>query len=217
MLYLSTPSSSESIKSCQTKMACNVYREHFNKESSVSYIVSIYHRAYVLQAMLYLSTLNTSQSQIFQLLENTYNCWKYHLLTHSNLAYRLFKLRPLLTCRWGNTKVRMSWAGQHIEAVRIDTYGKFVFILAKVSDRTSAHRLLVRGRNGADKSALIRALTVEVRRRNYSQIFHFQMIQMRPHYCFTCGEFARNQVAKMVADVSISTLVMTRQRCLLEQ
>lgn len=56
----------------------------------------------------------------------------------------------------------MSWAGQYIAAVHIDNYGKFPFILAKVSDRTTAHRLLVRGRNAADKATLMRALTTEV-------------------------------------------------------
>ena len=67
-------------------------------------------------------------------------------------------------CRWGNTKLSgMSWAGQYVTAVQIDSYGQFPFVLMKISDRTSAHRLLVRGKNGATEAQLVQAVMSEVR------------------------------------------------------
>lgn len=56
----------------------------------------------------------------------------------------------------------MSWAGQHLKAVDVDTYGVYRFVLVRVNDRTSAHRLLVRGRNGAGVEELMRELVSEV-------------------------------------------------------
>lgn len=56
----------------------------------------------------------------------------------------------------------MSWAGQHLKAVRVDSYGAFRFILVRVSDRTSAHRLLVRGKNGDSIEDLVRDVIAEV-------------------------------------------------------
>ena len=58
--------------------------------------------------------------------------------------------------------VSMSWAGQYLRAVQIDSYGQFPFILVKVSDRTSAHRLLVRGKNNSSTAELYQAVTQEV-------------------------------------------------------
>ena len=58
--------------------------------------------------------------------------------------------------------VSMSWAGQYLRAVQIDSYGHFPFILVKVSDRTSAHRLLVRGKNNSSTAELYQAVAQEV-------------------------------------------------------
>ena len=56
----------------------------------------------------------------------------------------------------------MSWAGQHLRAVLVDTYGSYRFVLVRVNDRTSAHRLLVRGKNGVGVEELMRDLAAEV-------------------------------------------------------
>lgn len=56
----------------------------------------------------------------------------------------------------------MSWAGQQMKAVQVDTYGVFKFVLVRVSDRTSAHRLLVRGRNSAGVDETMREVINEV-------------------------------------------------------
>ena len=55
----------------------------------------------------------------------------------------------------------MSWGGQHLKAVDIGAHGAFRFVLVRVSDRTSAHRLLVRGHNGTSIDELVRDVTSE--------------------------------------------------------
>ena len=64
--------------------------------------------------------------------------------------------------RWGDTKVSMAWAGSHIKAVDIDSYGQFPFILAKLVDNTKAHRLLVRGHHNSSPKELLKTLNAEV-------------------------------------------------------
>ena len=49
-----------------------------------------------------------------------------------------------------------------MKAVQVDTYGVFKFVLVRVSDRTSAHRLLVRGRNSAGVDETMREVINEV-------------------------------------------------------
>lgn len=66
------------------------------------------------------------------------------------------------SCRWGDTRVSMTWAGCHIKTVDIDMYGHFSFVLVKVADNTKAHRLLVRGRQSRTHADLMKSLTSEV-------------------------------------------------------
>ena len=56
----------------------------------------------------------------------------------------------------------MSWAGQHLKAVDVDAYGSYRFVLVRVNDRTNAHRLLVRGKNGTGVEDLMREIVTEV-------------------------------------------------------
>ena len=70
--------------------------------------------------------------------------------------------RAIGCCRWGNTLLSMSWAGQHMKVVEIDSYGRFPFVLVRVSDRTKVQRLLVRGRNNATKEELMKDVKRQV-------------------------------------------------------
>jgi len=56
----------------------------------------------------------------------------------------------------------MSWAGQHMKVVEIDSHGQFLVVLVRVSDRTKVQRLLVRGRNNATKEDLMKDVKRQV-------------------------------------------------------
>ena len=87
--------------------------------------------------------------------------------------------------------VSMSWAGQYLRAVQIDSYGQFPFILVKVSDRTSAHRLLVRGKNNASTAELYQAVTQEV---------HLQPPRPEPpQICWLCFIIEHNSAARQAS------------------
>ncbi|EIE26801.1 hypothetical protein COCSUDRAFT_59309 [Coccomyxa subellipsoidea C-169] len=65
--------------------------------------------------------------------------------------------------RWDSAShAGMSWAGQELPAVQIDKFGKFPFVLVKLSDRLAGSKLLVRGKNGRSEMQLVSTVTKEV-------------------------------------------------------
>jgi hypothetical protein len=47
--------------------------------------------------------------------------------------------------------------------VTVDSWGRFPFVLVRLLDRSNRHKVLVRGRNGAEEAALFAQLEQEVR------------------------------------------------------
>ncbi len=47
--------------------------------------------------------------------------------------------------------------------MQIDKFGRFPFVLVKLSDRLAGSKLLVRGKNGRSEMQLVSAVTKEVR------------------------------------------------------
>ena len=47
--------------------------------------------------------------------------------------------------------------------MQIDRFGRFTYVLVKLSDRTAGSKLLVRGKNGRSEAQLLSAVTKEVR------------------------------------------------------
>ncbi len=69
-----------------------------------------------------------------------------------------------LVRRWDTAaNAGISWAGQDIPAVQIDKFGKFPYILVRLSDRVAGNKLIVRGKNGRTESQLVSAVSKEVR------------------------------------------------------
>ncbi|CAL8467141.1 g6677 [Coccomyxa elongata] len=65
--------------------------------------------------------------------------------------------------RWDSAShAGMNWAGQELPAVQIDKFGRFPFVLVKLSDRLAGSKLLVRGKNGRSEMQLVSAVTKEV-------------------------------------------------------
>jgi hypothetical protein len=54
------------------------------------------------------------------------------------------------------------WAGALLDAVEIDDWGKFKFVLVRVRDRAGRQKMLVRGRNYASEGTLLEALHRQV-------------------------------------------------------
>jgi hypothetical protein len=48
--------------------------------------------------------------------------------------------------------------------VQIDKFGKFMYVLVKLSDRIAGSKLLVRGKNGRSEQQLVSSVSKEVRR-----------------------------------------------------
>lgn len=55
-----------------------------------------------------------------------------------------------------------AWLGQALDPVRIDTLGKFTFVLVKLENRQGSSRLLVRGWQGCSQAALMQAVEKEM-------------------------------------------------------
>lgn len=65
--------------------------------------------------------------------------------------------------RWeGAAQQGKAWLGQALDPVRIDTLGKFTFVLVKLENRQGSSRLLVRGWQGCSQAALMQAVEKEV-------------------------------------------------------
>lgn len=65
--------------------------------------------------------------------------------------------------RWeGAAQQGTAWLGQALEPVRIDTMGKFTFVLVKLEGRQGTSRLLVRGWQGCSQATLMQAVEKEV-------------------------------------------------------
>ena len=72
-------------------------------------------------------------------------------------------MRGHIICRWDTaSNAGISWAGQDIPAVQIDKFGKFQYILVRLSDRIAGTKLIVRGKNGRTESQLVSAVSKEV-------------------------------------------------------
>lgn len=78
-------------------------------------------------------------------------------LPPAQLARLLAPLR-----RWESAAAGQPWVGQHLPAVTVDSWGKFPFVLVRLLDRSSRHKVLVRGKNGAEEGALFAQLEQEV-------------------------------------------------------
>ncbi len=63
------------------------------------------------------------------------------------------------------------WVGALLEAVEIDDWGKFKFVLVRVRDRGGRQKLLIRGGNYASEGALVEALHRQVRGRLVGGVF----------------------------------------------
>ena len=69
-----------------------------------------------------------------------------------------------LSGRWDSAaQSGTSWAGQELPAVQIDRFGRFAYVLVRLSDRLAGSKLLVRGHNGRTEEQLVSAVTREVR------------------------------------------------------
>lgn len=65
--------------------------------------------------------------------------------------------------RWDSAShAGVSWAGQELPAVQIDKFGKFAYVLVKLTDRLAGSKLLVRGKNGRTEQQLVSAVSKEV-------------------------------------------------------
>ena len=68
-----------------------------------------------------------------------------------------------MLCRWDTAaNAGISWVGQDIPAVQIDKFGKFPYVLVKLSDRMAGNKLIVRGKNGRSEPQLVSAVSKEV-------------------------------------------------------
>ena len=66
--------------------------------------------------------------------------------------------------RWDSAShAGASWAGHELPAVQIERFGRFTYVLVKLSDRTAGSKLLVRGKNGRSEAQLVSAITNEAR------------------------------------------------------
>lgn len=55
------------------------------------------------------------------------------------------------------------WVGALLEAVQVDPWGKFKFLLLRMKDRNGRQMLLVRGSNNANDAKIVEELHREVR------------------------------------------------------
>ena len=68
-----------------------------------------------------------------------------------------------LSCRWeGAAQQGAAWLGQFLDPVRIDTMGKFMFVLVRLDNRQGSSRLLVRGWQGCSQAVLMQGVEKEV-------------------------------------------------------
>lgn len=67
-------------------------------------------------------------------------------------------------CRWESATAGQPWVGQHLPAVTVDSWGRFPFVLVRLLDRSSRHKVLVRGKNGSEEASLFGSLEQEVAR-----------------------------------------------------
>lgn len=78
-------------------------------------------------------------------------------------------------CRWDTAShAGMNWAGQELPAVQIDKFGRFPFVLVKLSDRLAGSKLLVRGKNGRSEMQLVSTVTKEVPAHALTLLFSFR-------------------------------------------
>ncbi len=71
---------------------------------------------------------------------------------------------PFFLPRWESATAAQPWVGQHLPAVTVDSWGRFPFVLVRLLDRSNRHKVLVRGKNGAEEGTLFAQLEQEVRR-----------------------------------------------------
>ncbi len=63
--------------------------------------------------------------------------------------------------------------------MQIDKFGKFAYVLVKLSDRLAGSKLFVRGKNGRSEQQLVSAVSKEVR---HALCFAFSFCQPEPAY-----------------------------------
>lgn len=89
-----------------------------------------------------------------------------HIVAVARRAQQLLKqqqeIERQVEERWECASSGQPWVGQHLPAVTIDSWGRFAFVLVRLLDRSSRHKVVVRGRNGSDDGALWTQLEQEV-------------------------------------------------------
>lgn len=108
--------------------------------------------------------------------------------------------------RWDSAShAGTSWAGHELPAVQIDTFGKFPYVLVKLSDRLAGSKLLVRGKNGRSEMQLVSSVTKEVHSFAVSMIDsddlcrHFHLDMLCAWHSYTAMDRPANMHTEMDA------------------
>ncbi|KAL6785665.1 hypothetical protein ACKKBF_B01160 [Auxenochlorella protothecoides x Auxenochlorella symbiontica] len=78
-----------------------------------------------------------------------------------HLAARQAEIEHAVTARWESASAGQAWVGAQVDGVALDHWGRFAFVLARLSDAAEHRKLVVRGRNGVGEAGLAAALAHE--------------------------------------------------------